>query len=368
MAEFEFPESFITRYKEFLSSAYFRSVDPVSESGYWKFHSDAVKLEISGNRIKVDGESGFYIPRSRGGSPSFFRRLLRLLLSPSRAAAFLKHRLGRAPTPEIRLLNYAAAFDRVMSHDPIADPDLSPYRIDFRKLRKRPECFATADQIRDRCWGRSRYEITDLIVLSYYHWNVLQAYTDPTRISRILEIGAGNGNLLAVLRSSLPSAKFVDVDLPRTLCHAILYIADLFPDASLILPHEANAENVLTADFVFLTPQQIEMLPDHSFDLAINNNSFQEMTREQIGTYFKLIQRSGRDQSYFFTSNRVEKIPCGPGSYEREAPEYPNRFSEYPWDPRNEIIVYEVCRLSRLVQLDNLFMRLERIVKGQADR
>ncbi len=79
--------------------------------------------------------------------------------------------------------------------------------------------------------------------------------------------------------------------------------------------------------------------------------------------YFDLIQRVGKNNSYFLTSNRVEKIPCEPGSYEKETPIFPNRFSEYPWNSSNETIIYEICRKVRLIQLDSNFIRLDKIKK-----
>jgi len=105
------------------------------------------------------------------------------------------------------------------------------------------------------------------------------------------------------------------------------------------------------------------MIEDNSIDLAINTYSFQEMTRKQIEEYFKLIHRCCKNNSYFFTANRVEKIPCGPDSYEKESFEIPNRFCEYPWNPDNKVLIYEICRLMRLVQLDNVYIRLEQIKK-----
>jgi len=63
-------------------------------------------------------------------------------------------------------------------------------------------------------------------------------------------------------------------------------------------------------------------------------------------------------------ANRLEKIPSGVDAYTAMQPDPPNRFAEYPWDPRNEVLVYETSSLSRLVQLDDVSMRLERVKKS----
>ena len=75
------------------------------------------------------------------------------------------------------------------------------------------------------------------------------------------------------------------------------------------------------------------------------------------------IQRICRNLGYFFTANRIDKIPCGPDSLTQEQLEPPNRFAEYPWDVRNEVLIYEISRLLRLVQLDDVAIRLEQIHK-----
>lgn len=60
---------------------------------------------------------------------------------------------------------------------------------------------------------------------------------------------------------------------------------------------------------------------------------------------------------------RIEKIPRGPDALSVEQPDPPNWMAEYPWDPRNEVLVYEISKLSRLVRLDGVALRLERIRK-----
>lgn len=92
------------------------------------------------------------------------------------------------------------------------------------------------------------------------------------------------------------------------------------------------------------------------------------MTPIQINEYFGLIQRASKNNSYFFTSNRVEKIPSGEGSFKKLTEAEPIRFSEFPWHSTNEVIFYEICRLFRLVKLDSMFNRLEKLKKNNLKR
>ena len=200
------------------------------------------------------------------------------------------------------------------------------------------------------------------MIESYYLYNLLRGYVDTDEVHTVLEIGPGSANLAALLYHFF-GPRMVLVDLPRTLCMAIPLVADLFPDASILMPHESGRYSSGGYDFVFLTPAQTDLIAEDSVDLAINTHSFQEMTHRQISEYFNLVQRVCKSGGYFFTRNRVEKVPSGPDAYRTETTEPVNRFAEYPWNPNNEVLVYEICRLARLVQLDDMYIRLERISK-----
>ena len=191
----------------------------------------------------------------------------------------------------------------------------------------------------------------------------MRGYIESIDNKRVLEIGGGNGNFSSLLYSCQNNLKIIIVDLAETLSHAIPFVVDLFPNAEIVLPNEVPETISDGFDFAFLTPNQIACIPDNFVDILVNFGSFNEMTHKQIDQYFSLIQRCSKNGAFFFTSNRVEKIPCGPDSYEKETSEVPNRFAEYPWYPDNTVLIYEICRLRRVVQLDDFYLRLERINK-----
>jgi hypothetical protein len=117
-------------------------------------------------------------------------------------------------------------------------------------------------------------------------------------------------------------------------------------------------------DFIFLTPGQVDLLPDNSFDLFLNTSSFQEMQKKEIQKYFNLIQKLGRNGSFFFNHNSVEKIPY---DSEKELASLrsqyePVRFFEYPFFD-NEVLIYEICGFMSLVQNSPMYLRLEKIKK-----
>ena len=54
----------------------------------------------------------------------------------------------------------------------------------------------------------------------------------------IAEIGAGNGNLMLLLKHHFNSKCIINIDLPETLIMSIPFLANLFPNAKILLPNE----------------------------------------------------------------------------------------------------------------------------------
>ncbi len=97
------------------------------------------------------------------------------------------------------------------------------------------------------------------------------------------------------------------------------------------MPNEIEVDGMPKEyDFAFLTVDQLHCLADGCIDLAINCHSFQEMTHEQISVYFALVQRVCRESGFFFTANRIEKIPCGADARTIEQLDPPNRMADFP--------------------------------------
>lgn len=358
MIELFFTENFIKRYQEFLNSKEYKDIPNFSKSEYWDYHSELIDIKISGNKIKLTGCSGFYIPPLKKPTVlKISKRIIKVMKNPYLLISFLKEKIGMHAN-EISLLNYYDAFNKVLNHDPITDPDLSPHRINFKKLKEKNGILSSVNEIKSDYFGR-KYKVNDQIVRAYYYFNILNGYMDLKGIHKILEIGAGNGNLISIIHHKVSNCNIIDVDLPETLSHCILFIKDLFPEARILMPNEARDKNFNNYDFIFLTPNQIDLIENDSIDLAINISSFQEMTHQQIQIYFDLIQSCCAHGSYFLCGNRVEKIPSGEAPFVKECQNPPNRFSEYPWNDANDILIYEICRFTRLVQLDNAFIRLE---------
>jgi putative sugar O-methyltransferase len=370
--QYKLSKNFIKRYENLLASDVFNDVSDYSKSDYWKYHSSKVKVEVFENTVTASGKSGFYTSSSNN-LQEIIRKVLSVLKSPSKLIGWFRIKKGLT-RDGIKLLSYFDAFEKVMGRHPIADPDLSPFRVNFGDLRNRNTLISSVNKCKENYFDivRGGKSFSVHVLLSYYHLNILCSHVDLNNWKEkkvVLEIGAGNGNLMSLMKSHAGhNTTIIDVDLPETISHSVLYIVSVFPLAKILMPNEIESTELkkidfIEYDFVFLTPNQAYLIDDDFVDLSINMHSFQEMTHQQINEYFDLIQRVGKNNSFFLTSNRVEKLPCGRGAYEKETTVLPNRFFEYPWRNSNETIIFEICRMLRLIQLDPIFIRLEKIQK-----
>jgi hypothetical protein len=241
-----------------------------------------------------------------------------------------------------------------MSRSAYIDYDENPYRLDPLTLKP---LFRTSRRLKAEWFLAGKRFPTAQIVRAAYHHTIIRTFL-PAAAPTYLEIGAGSGNLASFF-FFYDRARIVVVDLPTTILYSAAYLMSIFPTATFQLPHELGGRvtsNDLQSDFTFIWPSQIDRLDSDTFDVAVNIASMQEMTWPQIEEYFRLVQRVCRVGALFCNENRVEKVPS--------KSERPIRAQEFPYDPRNEVIVSEVSRLSRLTSLDPSFLRVERVRKS----
>jgi putative sugar O-methyltransferase len=262
------------------------------------------------------------------------------------------------------LMSYEAAFNAVMGSANISVPIISKHTVNHRLLVGKEGVLDSSDAVAKHYERWSGNRASANVLMHYYYQNIFRGQIPKEKLGTVVEIGAGNGNFPSILYHDWAPVRIILIDLPESIAVAIPYLSSLFPDAVIVMPHEAQRSGLPAEfDFAFLTVDQLDLLADDSVDLAINCHSFQEMTPAQIEIYFALVQRICREAGFFFAANRIEKIPTGNDPFNVEQTDLPVRFAEYPWDKRNDVLVYESSRLSRLVQLDDVGIRLEQIHK-----
>jgi putative sugar O-methyltransferase len=117
----------------------------------------------------------------------------------------------------------------------------------------------------------------------------------------VMELGGGYGRS-AFVWLSMHKCKYIMVDIAPALWVAERYMSSVFEDRKAFRwrPFASYAEvrsEFEAADLCFLTPDQLELLPDASIDLGINISSLHEMTVDKIayfiGQFDRLLEPGG---------------------------------------------------------------------------
>jgi hypothetical protein len=149
------------------------------------------------------------------------------------------------------------------------------------------------------------------------------------RVKTAVVIGDGYGYMTALLRTLLPEATIICVNLGRILFFDVYYLGKILPNENCCL----NSTQDNHSRLIFWEAENYQALDSLSVDLFINIASMQEMNTSVIGNYFK-IMRSGKGERYFYCCNRLEKtLPDGSVI----------RFDAYPWDRNDEVFLDELC-------------------------
>lgn len=157
------------------------------------------------------------------------------------------------------------------------------------------------------------------------------------KISTIIEIGAGSGRTAFCYLSLLPNIKYIIVDFPPALYVSQKYLSDVFPEKKVMKFRPFSqfsdiATEYAESNIVFLTPDQLPLLPDESADLFLAIDCLHEMKPEIISHYFNEAQRLC---SYFY-------YKC----WENTTIPYDNitlTEKSYPVDPLWQLIFNENC-------------------------
>jgi putative sugar O-methyltransferase len=133
---------------------------------------------------------------------------------------------------------------------------------------------------------------------------ILHPDLDRREVKTILELGPGYGRTAHVFLTLQPGCKYVLVDIPPALFIAQRYLTAVFPERKTFTFRPFETFQEIQAEFddsqiAFLTPNQMELLPDNSIDLFVNISSLHEMRMDQIRYYFGEIDRLTKKYFYF---------------------------------------------------------------------
>jgi SAM-dependent methyltransferase len=113
-----------------------------------------------------------------------------------------------------------------------------------------------------------------------------------TEPASLLEIGGGYGGLAALISQYNPKIAYTIVDLEDTQFFQAVNLAVRFGFDRLVLCFDGIQQNRLQPGLFYLVPQQVaESVVETQFDIAINQQSMQEMTPDQVARYCGIIKQ-----------------------------------------------------------------------------
>lgn len=118
-----------------------------------------------------------------------------------------------------------------------------------------------------------------------------------TRLTRVLELGAGTGNLARQFLGWWPNLRYVIIDLPDTLVFSFMYLRLNFPEKTWVFVQEdesPSTEELAAADFVFCPVSLQDRVLSLDIDLFVNTASLGEMTADTVRHWFDVVQNRVR--------------------------------------------------------------------------
>ena len=133
---------------------------------------------------------------------------------------------------------------------------------------------------------------------------ILHPDLDRRDVRTILELGPGYGRTAYVFLTLQPGCRYILVDIPPALYVAQRYLSSVFEGRKIFRFRPFDDFEQVQSEFedahiIFLTPNQLELLPDKSIDLFLNISSLHEMRMDQIRYYFGEVDRLTSKYFYF---------------------------------------------------------------------
>jgi putative sugar O-methyltransferase len=144
---------------------------------------------------------------------------------------------------------------------------------------------------------------TTRLLYYYIHYAYCCKYVDFNTIDTIMELGAGSGKQIEVIKKLHPHTTFYVFDIAPQLYICQQYLSALFPD-SVISYRQTRTMNELPEEHVgkilIFGSWKISELAGLSYDLFWNSASFQEMEPNIVSNYLKYTNQQTKRYVYLF--------------------------------------------------------------------
>ncbi len=202
-------------------------------------------------------------------------------------------------------------------------------------------------------------------IKAFYISTLVENFTKHLIEHRVVEIGAGLGNLASLLVYKFPISTYLIIDLPEMLLNSSVILKSLYPDIPIYFIYPGSENKIVIGEkaFFLCVPESVGDIPKNSFDLGINIDSFQEMTKTQVEFYIDCLQLVLKDKANFININRRKTL---------EAEKFDNNPLLYPYFPQNRVLKWETDRFMNQVynyvnnRVDSWILRVEEINKKES--
>jgi len=197
--------------------------------------------------------------------------------------------------------NFNALMDFLNEKSHLHYLQLSHLLAEYVFRNNRP-AWKIASEVRESAVGNPVYIHTHGIATTQDMLNTTIEYTafaseaDLSNGDTILEIGAGYGRMAYLVHSIRTRMRYIIADVPPALWVAQKYLSEVFPNLKISKYRQfKNFKNVKEAftdsNLIFLTPDQLALLPDKFANFSLSVSSFQEMPRDQVRHYVSEMER-----------------------------------------------------------------------------
>jgi putative sugar O-methyltransferase len=155
----------------------------------------------------------------------------------------------------------------------------------------------------------TKYLTQDLLNSICEFYSSTECFHSVNDIQNVAEIGSGYGRTAYVFLHTIPKCTYTIIDIPIALYTSEKYLSVIFDREKIFRFRHFESYREIANEFEssrirFITPNQLDFLPDKKFDLFINISSFHEMNYNQIEYYFNQINRLCRGMVYIKQWNK----------------------------------------------------------------
>tara|TARA_B100000073_G_scaffold283596_1_gene244664 strand:+ start:299 stop:1399 length:1101 start_codon:yes stop_codon:yes gene_type:complete len=155
---------------------------------------------------------------------------------------------------------------------------------------------------------------TDFSSQRLYFYNrvqqlIVERYLSNRNDLNFLEIGAGGGNSAIFLIKNNIVKNYVIVDLPEMLIYSAYHINKNCNEYNIEFgPDNINNLNKKSRSIFFLTPNQINLIPDKLINFQFSINALMEMRNDISNKYIKEMYRIGSNESITMIIARINEL------------------------------------------------------------